>query len=182
MAVPLEGIPVTVSTLHVATLAEAPDPVVVAIGPPLSKALRLKANNLNRDKKDNRNVDVDDALELLQGLPLGADLKTNLFKWHETHGADAFKDYVQSLKRNTAVDPGDRSDTAANFDALGGKIPEVAMKYQDEGTERVQLAMKINAEFDELQEIGSGMKTSREDYIARNSSCSVVTGCCKTTI
>ena len=128
----------------------------------------LEANEVTRTKTTKRDTDVIEAMELLRGLPLGAELKANLFKFHKAHGGEAFGDYVQSLKKNTAIEPGDRTETAANFDALGGKLPDVAMKYQDQGTDAVQRAANFSRQYDDLMEVGSGMRTTREAYVAHN--------------
>ncbi len=135
----------------------------------------LKIRDANRDKKDQAReakdqtkVDVAEAMEQLRGLPMGSDIEGLLFRYRDKHGKDAFTDYVRSLRTHTAVEPGDNTETAANFEALGGKIPDVAMKYQDQGTEAVQQAMVFNRQYDELQAAGSRMRTTRENYIKRN--------------
>lgn len=157
--------------------AQAPSPVeamkadrktMSAFAALQGKVDALEANNVNRDKADACATDVADAVELLRGLPLGAGLEGKLVAFRKEHGASAFGDYVQSLKTNTAVNPGDRSETAANFNALGGKFPDVAMKYQDQGTDAVQQAAKFSAEWHQLVEVGSRMKTTEENYVAHN--------------
>lgn len=157
--------------------AQAPSPVeamkadrktMSAFAALQGKVDALEANNVNRDKTAKEAADVADAVELLRGLPLGSGLEGKLVAFRTAHGADAFGDYVQSLKQNTAVEPGDRSAVAANFTALGGKIPDVAMKYQDKGTEAVTQAANFSNEWHQLIEAGSRMKTTEENYVAHN--------------
>jgi len=130
------------------------------------KVHALEAGNVERDKNDKCVGEVATAMSRLNGLPLGSDLEGKLVKFHKKHGGAAFGDYVEALAQNTAVVPGEREDTATAFNALGGKIPEVAMKYQDKGTEVVERAVQLCHEWDELR--GQGMKASQESYVKTN--------------
>ena len=129
----------------------------------------IKARDHLRDTSDKRVNDVAKALTRLKGMPLGADLQGKLVKFHKAHGGAAFGDYVESLAQNTVIDPGERADqTTAAFRTLGGRVPAIAMKYQNGGAEDVETASGYCREYKQLQESGARMKIDEKTYVENN--------------
>ena len=118
------------------------------------------------DAEKTRTTEVADALQRLAGRPLGSDLETRLQSFHSEHGAKAFAAYVDSMAQTVAPSP-TGSGREADFLGQGGNVSEVAMKYQDQGTDAVDKAAKFSAEWHELREHGS-TRVSEERYIELN--------------
>ena len=158
-----------------AEVAPAPSPGEVMKAPTekgmsfataLGKIDALEAANLQRDETDKRKGEVDAAMVRLSGLPLGADLHDKLNKFHASYGSTAFGDYVESFAHNTPAAHNSDDPKAAAFDAQGGKLPDVAMSYSEQGTDAVNRAASFAKEWEQLQ--GSGIKTSLDAYVKSN--------------
>jgi len=126
----------------------------------------LKARLDARDASDQRTSDVAAAMKRLEGRPLGADLETRMVTFHKSHGGEAFKDYVDSMAKTAGVWPDDEDGRGETFNAQLGKVPAVAMQYQDKGTGAVDQATRYSREWETLR--GSGLRTSEERYVALN--------------
>lgn len=127
----------------------------------------LKARVQAIEAADLRKTDVAAAMKRLEGRPLGSDLEVRLQKFHQDHGAPAFKSYVDSMAQSIAPTPA-KDGATERFAALnGGKVPAVAMKYQEQGTVAVEKAVKFCAEWQQLQR-GGHTRMSEERYVAMN--------------
>ena len=123
----------------------------------------LEARDKARDETDACKSDVDTAMQRLEGIPLGADLRERLVTFRKDHGAPAFEPYVKALAQSIGPLP-DEDDTTR---FMGGKkLPEVAMKYQDQGTEAVERAAKFVTQWENLRT--RGLSTTLENYVALN--------------
>ena len=143
------------------------DPVNMAIFARMQGQIDgLQANDKARDDTDVRKTDVSDALKRLEGRPLGADLEGKLVKFHKDHGPKAFTPYVDALAQTVAPLPG-ADGRAEAFLANSGKVPDVAMKYQEQGTEAVDRAANFARQWKHLNERG-GMRTTLERYVEIN--------------
>lgn len=128
----------------------------------------LRAKDAVRDANEIRTKDVADAMELLRDRPLGSDLEENLISFHkESNGGNLFKTYVESMAANIAPVSSD-TGAAVRFAGQNGKVPEVAMKYQSDGTERVDEAARFCAEYTELKAHGQKVNVTQERYVQLN--------------
>jgi hypothetical protein len=128
----------------------------------------LKARLDERDARDERLADVGAALKRLEDRPLGADLEQKLTSYHETHGAAAFRDYVDSMVQTFGALS--HSDTAAvAFAAQTSSTPGIALNYTEQGTEAVERAAQFAREHGELMKHGA-TRMSEERYVAVNMS------------
>jgi hypothetical protein len=125
----------------------------------------LKARLDARDEADATKADVDGAMERLSGKPLGADLRERLVNFRKDHGADAFKSYVDGLAGAVGTHP--TKDGAESFSGQAGAVPEVAMKYQDKGTDAVDRAANFAREWRSLNDAGH-TRMSEERYVEIN--------------
>gem|GEM_PF-2148060 len=123
----------------------------------------LKARLDARDAEEVRKDDVNAAMKRLEGRPLGADLRGRLMSFHKEHGAKAFGPYVEAMAQAVGV-VGDDDSAAEAFRGHAGKVPEVAMKYQDQGTDAVDRAARFAKDWQELQ--GTGLTVTQERYVA----------------
>ena len=131
------------------------------------EALRLKLKE--RDERDQRKEDVQEALKRLDGRPLGADLKDKLTTFHKDHGPNAFKAYVESMIEHLGKVPDTDSVTAENFAGQTKDAPAVAMRYQEHGAEAVQKAARFSAEWEQLHRAGF-THMSQDRYVELNMS------------
>jgi hypothetical protein len=125
----------------------------------------LEARHNDRDEKDAIKADVDLAFAKLSDRPLGSNIKERLVKFRQDHGAEAFKVYVDTLVDTFDSLEGNGTDAAARFQRR--QVPKEAEKYQEDGPEAVDLAVKFAAEWDELNQARM-TSMSRERYIAVN--------------
>lgn len=126
----------------------------------------LKARLDERDELDSRTKDVNEAMQLLDGRPMGADFEGKLIAFHKEHGAKAFKTHVESIEQTSAVFHGDAGKKAA-FTGQNGNLSESVMHYQKDGTDAVEKAAKFSADWKELS--GRGMTRMPEArYLAVN--------------
>ena len=123
----------------------------------------LEAKATARDQQDARVADVAEAMHRLETKPMGADLEERLGAFHKDHGPAAFKAYVDSLAQAVGEMPGE-DGKMQRFMGQSGVVPEVAMKYQKQGTDAVDQAAKFCAEWKELQ--GRGLTVTQENYVA----------------
>jgi hypothetical protein len=124
----------------------------------------LRAKDAARDKRDAREVAVDEAMTRLEGKPLGADLRERLVNFHKTvdGNAAAFKEYVETMARTVGDLPADSS--GANF-AAQPNTPAVAMEYQSLGAAAVEAASGFAREYEQM---GSRMRASVDAYVRIN--------------
>lgn len=123
----------------------------------------LKARLTEREASDARRTDVADAVKRLEGRPLGSDVEAKLELFHKTHGAKAFKDYVEAMVTTFAAHEGE----ARAVGAVKSAVPEVAMKYHDQGAEAVDRAAKFAREHAELVSRGH-TRMAVERYVEIN--------------
>lgn len=126
----------------------------------------LKALNKDRDATDSRKDAVADALQRLEGRPLGSDIKDKLTAFHKDHGPEAFDAYVETLAK-TFGKLTDKDVAAMKFSGQGDSTPEAAMAYSEQGTDAVAKATKFAAEHDELAKRGHTRK-SQAAYVESN--------------
>lgn len=127
------------------------------------EAVMADVETMKADTK--RKADVAAALKRLEGRPLGADLETRLVAFHKDHPA-AFDAYVEGMAKSTGILPGDNG-RGDSFAGQSAQVPEVAMKYQDKGTEAVEKAAHFSSIWRELN--GAGMtRLSEERYVEIN--------------
>lgn len=122
----------------------------------------LRAAATARDEAQEAKNDVAGAMQLLSDRPLGAldDLETKLTTFRkESGGGDLFKSYVQAMAGTAPLPAG------ASLTANGGKAPEIALKYQKDGTEAVDDAARFCAEFDELKAHSGALRQTKERYV-----------------
>jgi len=130
-----------------------------------NEALKVRIDTMDADKI--RGTEVAEAMQRLAGRPCGSDLEEKLIEFHkESNGGTLFKAYVDSYAQNIPPSP-TGSGREADFLGQGGNVSEVAMKYQDQGTDAVDKAAKFSAEWHELREHGS-TRVSEERYIELN--------------
>jgi len=125
----------------------------------------LEAKSKARDEALSRSADVSRAFDRLKDRPLGSDLRKRLSLFRKSHGAKAFKAYVDELSQTTGVLP-DSAAAAAHFQGQGGEVHEVAMKYHDQGAEAVERASSFCAQHEQLKNAGS--RISVERYVELN--------------
>jgi len=119
------------------------------------------------DAEKARTSEVANAMQQLEGRPLGADLESKLLAFHTAHGDKAFKAYVESMAQNIPPMPAGSQREAA-FIGQAAQVPEMAMKYQEHGTDAVDKAARFCAEWDDLKARGSGITVTQETYVATN--------------
>ena len=129
-----------------------------------NEAMRADIDTMKADALRKKEVFV--AMRRLEGRPLGSDLKQRLVSFHKDHGAKAFDAYVDGLAKTTGVLPGDDGKGEA-FQGQLGTVPEVAMKYQDKGTEAVDKAAVFARQWETLKEKGHS-RVSQERYVEIN--------------
>lgn len=124
----------------------------------------LKARLDKRDADDKRNTDVAEALERLEGRPLGSDLKLRLATFHKRAKGDVvlFKEYVETMAR-TAGELADDDSAGAAF-ASQPKTPSVAMRFSSLGTDAVE---KV-AGFAREHQHGYRGRATEESYVTIN--------------
>lgn len=127
----------------------------------------LKARVQAIEAADLRKTEVAAAMKRLEGRPLGSDLEARLVKFHADHGAAAFKSYVDGMAQSIAPTPA-KDGAAERFAAQnGGKVPQVAMKYQTAGADAVEKAIQFCVEWRQLHRRGH-TRMSEERYVALN--------------
>ena len=129
-----------------------------------NESLKADINTMKLDAR--RNVEVAEAMQRLEGRPLGADLEDRLVSFHADHGVKAFHAYVDGLAKTTGVLPGD-DGKAGMFQSQTGRVPEVAMKYQGKGTDAIDAAAKFARYWEDLSERGH-TRMSQERYVDVN--------------
>lgn len=132
----------------------------------------LQAKDQARDASEKRTGEVATAMKRLEGRPLGADLEARLTNFHAEHGSAAFVPYVDAMAQTVGIIPGDNGAGAA-FQGQAGKVPEVAMKYSDKGTDSVDKAAHFSREWKELSDTGH-TRVSEERYVEINMAKSAV--------
>lgn len=120
----------------------------------------LEAKLQAREKAEQRAEDVAEALERLDGRPLGADIKDQLLAFHRDHGREAFRAYVGSLEKHIGILPDLDRDGVA-FSRQSG-VPDVAMKYTAQGPAAVEEATRLSRIYDQQNGRAS---MSRERFI-----------------
>jgi hypothetical protein len=126
----------------------------------------LKARLDEVEALQRRKDQVAEAMKRLEDRPLGADLETKLVAFHKEHGAKAFATYVDHLAQAVGVLPGDNGKGEA-FKGQSANVPEVAMRYQDAGTDAAEKAATFCREWTELRERGL-TRQSEERYVEIN--------------
>ena len=121
----------------------------------------LKAEGQTRDANDQRKTDVAEALQRLEGRPMGADLEGKLASFHEEHGPAAFKAYVDQMVETFAASP--RAAAATLQDT---KTPDVCMQYADRGPGEIDRAANFARQHAALA--SRGLTTSLENYLDIN--------------
>lgn len=125
----------------------------------------LEAANAERDAADTRRRDVDEAMQRLEGRPLGADFRSKLEDMHTSGGPEAFRKYVDSMVDTFAAAATGDGARAAAFAAQSEDLSPVAASFQEEGPEAVELAAKFSAEWAQLRGF---TRMSEEEYVKTN--------------
>lgn len=113
-----------------------------------------------------RDIEVDAAMERLAGRPLGENFKQRLINYHTEHGRPAFAAFVDNYFDTIGVLPNSDGKGHA-FASQVGKVPDVALKYQKEGTDAVDRAAGFHAIWKQLHDTGH-TRMSAELYVANN--------------
>ena len=129
-----------------------------------NESLRADIDTMKADAL--RKEQVAESMLRLGDRPLGADLEERLISFHSDHGAKAFIAYVDGLAKTTGVLPGDNG-TGNAFQSQLGKTPEVAMKYQEQGTDAIDTATAFAREWEELRNSGHTRMT-QDRYVEIN--------------
>jgi hypothetical protein len=127
-----------------------------------NEALKGRLDEMDAEAK--RKADVAEALKLLEGRPLGADVEEKLVAFHTKHGAEAFQDYVASMTKTFAQVPRNGDTALANFASHTAGVPSIAMKYQTHGTEAVGFAAGFAAQWDQLKARGH-VRVDKKRYV-----------------
>jgi len=124
----------------------------------------LEAKDALRDATDKRRTEVAEAMTLLDGKPLGADLETRLTNFHiKANGnSELFKEYVDTMAKVAGNMPADNS--GADF-AAHPKTPKSAMAFQSLGGEAVDKAAGFAREHAQMK---SQIRASEESYVKIN--------------
>lgn len=136
----------------------------------------LEARIAARDALDKCTRDVAVALKKLGNRPLGSDIESKLSKFHRTHGAAAFGEYVDALHANTApVEPmsfATDSRAQAFLQQSGGSAAPASKtisRYQTLGVDAIQKAAQFSREWASLRSAG-GTRLSEARYVDINMS------------
>ena len=110
---------------------------------------------------------VDNALERLEGRPLGSDPAAKFGRRFDELGAEGFKLYVDDLAGMFGKIPAGADAKAAAFAGQAAAASEAALAYTDQGADAVERASKFSAEHREL--VARGMtRHSEEAYVRSN--------------
>lgn len=123
----------------------------------------LEAREKARDEEEQRRIDVDEALAKFEGRPVGANFREKLEEMHKLGGREAFTAYVESFRNTIGVAPASES-AAHNFAGQARGVSELAMKFQEYGTEAVEAAVQFEAEWDDLR-LRRMTQMSKERYV-----------------
>lgn len=119
------------------------------------------------EHKAAREKAVGEALERLEGRPLGADPAAKFGQRYDELGAEGFKLYIDDFAATFAALGGNDSEKAVAFAGDVSRTPEAALAYTEQGTEAVEHAAKFAAEHKELAERGM-IRHSAEAYVLSN--------------
>ena len=109
---------------------------------------------------------IANALETLEGRPLGADPEAKFGKFFDDHGAAAFSAYVAEYKSTFAAMSANGDMKNAAFAAQkNGAATGVALAYTEQGTEAVTKAAQFAAEHKQL---GGRVKSNEASYVSFN--------------
>tara|TARA_R110000782_G_scaffold253743_1_gene341947 strand:- start:27639 stop:29036 length:1398 start_codon:yes stop_codon:yes gene_type:complete len=109
---------------------------------------------------------IANALETLEGRPLGADPEAKFGKFFDDHGAAAFSAYVAEYKSTFAAMSTNGDTKNAAFAAQkNGAATGVALAYTEQGTEAVTKAAQFAAEHKQL---GGRVKSNEASYVSFN--------------
>lgn len=110
---------------------------------------------------------ISEALERLEGRPLGADPEAKFQKFYRDHGADAFAAYINEYAATFAAIAGNSDSKAAAFSLSSTPASKTALTYTEAGTEAVDKATTFSAEHEQLSSRGL-TRMSEEKYVAFN--------------
>ncbi len=145
-------------------MKKIPDATAAKFAKMQGKIDALTAAGTERDQATARDNEVANAVSRLAGRPLGADIKVKLFKYHSDHGPDAFAAYVDSMAETFGVLPAG-GDAAAAFQVQVGKVPEVAMAFQAQGSTAVEQAAGFARDWDDLKAHGLPVRTTQKRHV-----------------
>ena len=128
----------------------------------------LETKDVERDTEDKCRTDVAEALQRLAGRPMGADLEARLMAFHQSHGPEAFKAYIDSMAETFGIVPSAEA-TGSVFNANAGQTPAVAMKYMEGGgsTADVDRAANFARQWQIFKDRGATAMT-QERYVEIN--------------
>ena len=148
-----------------AAMKKTPDGVMnVEMAKLAGEVEAMRAKLSERDNTDLRGRDVAEAMKRLDGRPLGSDLEARLVAFHQKHGGEAFKAHVDAMVSTFAMHS---SDPRSSFAGGGAAIPEIALKFQAQGSDAVNAAAAFAHEHDELSRRGM-TRVTRERYVEIN--------------
>ena len=119
-----------------------------------------------RDEAEARREAVGAAMSKLSNRGLGADLENRLAQFHQDNGPKAFSAFVDEMHKCIAEIP-ESPATMAAFMSQTSKVPQVALKYQSDGTDAVDTAARFAREWQDLHERGH-VRMSQERYVELN--------------
>lgn len=128
----------------------------------------LKARMDERDQTETRRANVVEAMQRLDGRPMGSDVEDKLVKFHAEHGPAAFHAYVDSLVKTFAhIESSADDGVSARFSAQTNATSEVALTYTGKGAEAVEQAAQFSAIWKELSKRGH-VRMDEQRYVELN--------------
>ena len=128
----------------------------------------LKTRMDEKDQEQQRRLDVADALKRLEDRPMGSDLEGKLELFHNAHGAQAFKAYVDSMVSTfAAVNNSNVADAGERFASQADMSSKVALTYTDQGAHAVERAAGFSKIWKELNSRGH-VRMDEERYVTLN--------------
>lgn len=131
------------------------------------KVVALEAWNKQRDADEIRKTNVAEAMQRVEGRPMGSDVEENFVAFHKEHGAEAFAKHVDTIVKTFATLGGGNGGAESAFMGHESQFPDVAMAYQEHGTQAVDRAAHWAAEWTDLKE-RNHVRQSQERYVAIN--------------
>lgn len=128
----------------------------------------LKARMDERDQSETQRANVTEAMQRLEGRPMGSGLKDRLGTFHSQHGALAFVAYVDSMVNTFAcIESGGDAGVTQRFSGQTIGTSEVALSYTDKGADVVEQAAQFSAIWKDLSNRGH-VRMDEKRYVELN--------------
>lgn len=126
-----------------------------------NRALETRLTELEAERTRDKDVAV--AMERFANRPMGSieELEQDFVAFHKENGPKAFAKYVDGIAKNIGVMP-------EKNDGDGGDLTsysELALSFQDKGTDAVDMAARFEKDWEELR--GSGLTVDLKSYVTR---------------